>query len=185
MIKHELIKKGNIGHALLSSTATPNIFIPAKVIIQDVKFDESNPQYLVKVIMFYDTTYFVKTNFMNMAFKTKFDRQSRSLDFPSDFKPTKPEEIVNHMGDASKYFIVVDSVCIMKYKQDMLVMYNKIQDYIIEREINMLKDSCMRPAYTGKFKIGFKVEFFNRLKRMFVDLVANSDKEWDDFVSKF
>jgi len=186
MIKHNLIKKGGIGHALISSTSTPNILIPVKIVVKDVKFDEDNPQYLVKIIKFYDNTYFIKTYFMNGIFKNKLESRSRSLEFDSSFKPTTPDEIVNHMNkDEQKYFIVVDSISCTRYKTDMLQLYNKLQTYLIEIDIDSMKSKCVRPFYTGPYKMSTKIEFFGRLKKMVVDLVSNTDKDWQDYISKF
>lgn len=186
MIKHSLIEKGKTGHALLSSARFPNVLIPAKVVIKDVKFDENNPQYLVKIIMFYDTTYFLKTYFMNMPFKTKFGNRAKALEFPADFKPTLPEHIVEYMDKKDqKYWVVVDSVSCMRYKRDMIRMYSRIQDYLIERDFNSIKEKCITPLYEGKYKMSTKMEFFGRLKKMIVDLVAKTDKDWINYIDRF
>ena len=52
MIKHKLIDKGSIAHAIISPINDPNKFIPIKVVIKDIQFDEYNPFYLVKIIKF-------------------------------------------------------------------------------------------------------------------------------------
>ena len=41
MIKHKLIDKGSVAHALLSSVHEPNVLIPVKVTIKDIKFDDN------------------------------------------------------------------------------------------------------------------------------------------------
>jgi hypothetical protein len=186
MIKHELIKKGGIGHALITSSTYPNILIPVKVVIKDVKFDENNPQYLVKIIKFYDNTHFIKTYFMNMPFKNKLDRRSRIIEFDSEFKPKTTEEIINHMAiKEHKYFVVVDSISCTRFKNDMQEMYNKIQTYLIERDIDSIKDRCTRAYYSGSYSMPTKNEFFARLKRMVVDLVSKTDKEWNEYINRF
>lgn len=186
MIKHELIKKGGIGHALITSSTYPNILIPAKVVIKDVKFDESNPQYLVKIIKFYDNTHFIKAYFMNMPFKNKIGQRSRIIEFVSDFKPKIPDDIINHMSiNEHKYYVVVDSISCSRYKNDMQEMYNKIQSYLIEKDIDNIKSLCTRPYYTGTYALPTKNEFFGRLKKMLVDLVSNTDKEWQEYINKF
>jgi hypothetical protein len=48
-----------------------------------------------------------------------------------------------------------------------------------------MKDLCTRPFYSGKYKMTSKFEFFGRIKKMIVDLVAKSDKEWTDYISRF
>ena len=186
MIKHELIKKGGLGHALITSSTYPNILIPVKVIIKDVKFDESNPQYLVKIIKFYDNTHFVKSYFMNKSFKNKLDARTRLIEFKKDFKPKTTDEIIDHISvNEEKYYVVVDSISCMRYKQDMKIMYNKIQTYLIEQDLDSIKARCVRPYYTGTYTMSTKTEFFGRLKRMIVDLVATTDKEWRDYISRF
>ena len=50
MIKHKLINKGSLAHSLVTSSNDPNILIPVKVIIKDIKFDEYNPLYLVHLL---------------------------------------------------------------------------------------------------------------------------------------
>ena len=60
MINHRIFAKGEITHALLSSNSNPNILIPIKAVIKDVKYDDINPQYLIKVTKFYDTISFLK-----------------------------------------------------------------------------------------------------------------------------
>ena len=55
MIKHRLFVKGENAYTLLISHSHPNILIPVKVVIKDVKYDEVNPEYLVKIIKFYDS----------------------------------------------------------------------------------------------------------------------------------
>ena len=46
MIKHNLIDKGSIAHCLISSINEPNKFIPVKVVIKDIKFDEYKVNYI-------------------------------------------------------------------------------------------------------------------------------------------
>ena len=61
MIKARLFVKGETIYALLSSYSHPNILIPVKAIVKDVKYDEINPVYLIKVVKFYDNILFLKT----------------------------------------------------------------------------------------------------------------------------
>lgn len=186
MIKHDLIRKGGIGHALLSSGSYPNILIPAKVVIKDVKFDESNPQYLVKIIYFYDTVFFLKNYFMNMSFKTGLDSRKRKLEFSSSFKPKTTEEILDYIHTNEKqFYVVVDSISCVPTKAEMNTRFNKIQDYLIERDFNSIKGKSVRSFYSGKYKVPTKNEFFARLKRMISDMVAKTDSDWNNFIERF
>ena len=49
MIKHRLFSKGDQIHALISTTQQPNLLIPVRATIYDVKFDDVNPQYQIRV----------------------------------------------------------------------------------------------------------------------------------------
>ncbi len=52
MIKHRMFGRGEKIYALLSSYTDPNLLIPIECIIKDIKIDEINPQYLIKIIRF-------------------------------------------------------------------------------------------------------------------------------------
>ena len=80
MIKHKLFAKGEKIHALISTTQKPNVLFPVRAIIYDVKFDDINPQYQIKVLKFYDQIYFLAEN----TFKNR---------------PTKLERLVNNGFD--------------------------------------------------------------------------------------
>ena len=84
-----------------------------------------------------------------------------------------------------KYYVVVDSISCTRYKNDMQEMYNKIQTYLIEKDIDSIKARCTRPYYTGPYSMPTKNEFFGRLKKMMVDLVSETDKDWQEYISRF
>ena len=54
MIKHKLFSKGEQVQALISTTQQPNVLIPVRATIYDVKFDDTNPQYQIRIKKFYD-----------------------------------------------------------------------------------------------------------------------------------
>ena len=60
MTETDLFEKNSIAHCFLFSSTNPNVLIPVKVFIKDIKFYESNPKYLVKIVKFYDTVHFLK-----------------------------------------------------------------------------------------------------------------------------
>ena len=59
MIKHQLFAKGDNIHALISTTQNPNILFPVRATIYDVKFNDINPQYQIRVKTFYDNIYYL------------------------------------------------------------------------------------------------------------------------------
>ena len=73
MIKHQLFSKGDQIHALISTTQQPNLLIPVRATIYDVKFDDVNPQYQIRVKKFYDQVYFLKKNLFGGRFIKDFE----------------------------------------------------------------------------------------------------------------
>lgn len=184
MIKHKLIDKGSIAHALISPINEPNKFIPVKVVIKDVKFDEYNPLYLVKIIKFYDSIYFLKKYFMNNKYPNNFDKKPRTFWIKDDIKTT--EQLQNYLEkEDSRFYVVVDSIHTTRYKNDLNDMFNKIQDFLIYRNISELSELTTRNAYSGNLKFSSKSEFFIRLKRMISDKVDDLKMTWDEFKNFF
>ena len=60
MIKHKIFTKGELIQALISTTQAPNVLIPVRAMIHDVKFNDVNPQYQIKIRKFYDQINFLK-----------------------------------------------------------------------------------------------------------------------------
>lgn len=181
MIKHKLIDKGSVAHALISPINNPNKFIPVKVIIKDVKFDEYNPLYLVKIIKFYDSIYLLKKYFMNNKFPNDFNKKSRNFWISNDITTTN--QLQNYLDkEGSRFFVVVDSIHTTRYKVDMIDLFNKLQDFLICRNIQELEEHTTRNSYSGFLKFQSKIEFYSRLKRMLVDKITDIKKTWDDFI---
>tara|TARA_Y100000385_G_C12935389_1_gene568644 strand:+ start:437 stop:991 length:555 start_codon:yes stop_codon:yes gene_type:complete len=184
MIKHKLIDKGSIAHSLISSISEPNVFIPVKVVIKDIKFDEYNPLYLVKIIKFYDSIYFLKSHFMNHKFSNGFDKKARPFWIKDDLRNTN--QLQNHLEkEDSRFFVVVDSIHTFRYKNDMTDMFNKLQDFLIYRNIQELQELTTRNSYSGQLKFSSKTEFFVRLKRMINDKIVDLKLTWDEFTRRF
>lgn len=183
MIKHQLIDKGSIAHALITSVHEPNVLIPVKVVIKDTKFDEYNPLYLVKIVKFYDNIYFLKKYFIGSSFSNSFGKKPRPFWIPSDVNTV--QKLENYLAEEdSRFYVVVDSIHTTRYKNDMNDMFNKIQDFLILRNISELKELTTRNFYTGKISFDTNVEFFNRLKRMIIDKVDDLKTSWDEFIER-
>lgn len=183
MTETDLFEKNSIAHCFLFSSTNPNVLIPVKVFIKDIKFYESNPKYLVKIVKFYDTVHFLKDAMFNRPFQTKFDTRSRILNFSrTNFKST--ESIIEYMYEDvdSKYYFVVESINMVKYKKELTDLFNKLQDFFIIRSIKDWRSQSTRSLYAGKFNMSSKTEFHNRLKSMIGDQVGLSERDFVDFV---
>ena len=181
MIKHKLINKGSLAHSLISSSNDPNILIPVKVIIKDIKFDEYNPLYLVKVIKFYDNIYFLKNKFTNNSFSNGFGKKPRTFWIPDRIDTTlKLENYIQK--DSERFYVVIDSIHTTRYKNDLVDMFNKIQDFIILRNLSEIKELSTRNFYSGDLRFDTQAEFFARLKTMLVHKITKAGMSWDLFV---
>jgi len=180
MIKHKLINKGSLAHSLITSVNDPNILIPVKVIIKDIQFDEYNPVYLVKITKFYDNIYFLKKHFLNNKFANGFNKKPRIFWISNDIKTV--QELENYLEkEQSRFFVVVDSIHTTRYKNELNNMFNKIQDFLILRNISELKELSTRTFYSGKLRFDTQIEFFIRLKRMISDKIVDLKENWDQF----
>lgn len=181
MIKHKLINKGQLAHSLITSSNDPNTLIPVKVIVKDIKFDEYNPLYLVKIIKFYDNIYFLKNHFMNNSFSNGFGKKPRNFWISNEIDTTLKLE--NYLEkENERFYVVVDSIHTTRYKQDLINMFNKIQDFLILRNLSEVKELSTRNFYSGKLRFETQTEFFTRLKKMIVDKITDAGLTWDQFI---
>jgi hypothetical protein len=166
MIKDELINKKSICHALLYSTSSPEILIPIKGVVEDIHFEEDIPHYTIKVIKFYDNINFLKEHLYNKPFLLKHKSKSKTFPIPN-FKTVI--ELDNWFIDECVHRFCVESTFVVRTKNEMVDLFNKIEEYLIIKHLRLIKDSTMRSLYEGPFKISSKVEYIQRLKRMYGD----------------
>ena len=61
-------------------------------------------------------------------------------------------------------------------------MFNKIQDFLILRNLKELKEFSTRNFYTGNYRFNTQAEFFIRLKQMLIDKITEAKQTWDQFI---
>ena len=105
MINHRLFVKGEEIYALLTSHSHPNVLIPVKAVVKDVKYDDVNPLYQIKAVKFYDDIRFLKKYLFDMSFQNVFDKRARkfSLD-PNSLTTRKQLEEKLSGKNESKYY---------------------------------------------------------------------------------
>lgn len=184
MIKHKIFSKGEYVQALISTTQQPNIIIPVRGLIYDVKFDDINPQYQIRVKKFYDTMYFLKQNLFGGRFIRDFEGGETRINAKrTNYKNT--EELVEGLFDGDnwkKYLIVVDSVFCTKTLDEQMVLFNNLQSFMIESKIKEIYELSTRYPYRkakGEFAYESKGEFVTALKKFLGDRIPQ-DKEWLD-----
>jgi len=69
---------------------------------------------------------------------------------------------------------------VVRSKSEMVELFNKIQEYLIVKNLRSIRDTSIRPLYDGKLKIASKIEFRERLKRMIGDKFDQG--EFDQFI---
>jgi hypothetical protein len=186
MVNHKLFVKGEKVYSLLISHSHPNVLIPVKGIVKDVKYDEVNPEYLIKIIKFYDSSDYLRMHFSKMSYVQTFESKPRRLKWSEDNPLKSHEDFFKDMNGPKerKFMIVVDSIMTLQYKQDMFNLFEKIENHIIEKTLRTLMQHTSRTAYKGTYRIPTYGEFFLRLRKFIGDKVATDDKSWLDYTEK-
>lgn len=180
MIKDKLIDKKSICHALLYSTSSPEIIIPIKGVIEDIHFEEDIPHYSIKLIKFYDNINFLKDNFVGKPFLLKHKSKPKSFQIPK-FKNVV--ELENWFIEDCSHRFCIESTFVVRTKNEMVSLFNKIEDYLIIKRLRAIRESSLRPLYEGPIKISSKIEFKERLRRMYGDKLSDhSFEEFSDFI---
>src|SRR6056297_721827 len=110
MIKHRIFSKGEYIHALISNARHSNIVFPVRGLIYDVKFDDTMPQYQIKIVKFYDEINFLKRYLFDMKFNRDFENGITRFRFSRQKYKTR-EQLQKYIdANEETYFVVVDSV---------------------------------------------------------------------------
>lgn len=186
MINHKLYVKGESIYTLLISHSHPNILIPVKGIIKDVKYDEVNPEYLIKIIKFYDSADFLRMHFSKMSYVQKFDNKPRRLRFNEDNPLKSHDDFFKDINGKKErnFMIVVDSIMTVKNREDMFSLFNKVEDHVIEKTLRTLMQHVTRTSYRSRYRIPTYGEFFIRLRRFIGDKITDDDKKWFEYTEK-
>jgi DNA mismatch repair ATPase MutS len=183
MITHRLFPKGEQLHALLSSNVNPNILIPVKGLVKEIKFDDINPQYLIKITHFYDTMKYLEKYFFNMRFSNGIGKKPRhlKLDF-KDFKDTS--ELLERMNqlDEKNFYVVVDSIMCTKFMGDMAILFNKLQDHLIEIKLREIREMSIRAFYKGRYEVDSYGNFNIRLRKFIGDKIEAANIPWEKYI---
>ena len=180
MIKIPILDKKSICHALLTSPSDPEIILPIKGVIEDVFFDEDMPLYSIRIIKFYDNIHFLKDNFFDKPFHTNYKGKSKPIVVPKTIKSVA--ELDTWFGENSKYRFIIESNLVVRNKNEMMELFNKIQEYIICKNLRAVRTIILRATYDGPLKLNSTAEWENRLERGFSDLFPTV-KDAKSFIS--
>jgi len=182
MIKHKIFSKGEYVQALISTTQQPNILIPVRGMIYDVKFDDLNPQYQIRIKKFYDNIYFLKQNLFGGRFIRDFEGKETRINAKRvNYKNS--DDLIQNLFDGpnwKKYTIIVDSIFCTKTLDQQQELFNNLQTFLIEQKIKDIYEMSTRQPYrasNGEYSFNSKGEFITHLKKFLGERMPDSE-EW-------
>ena len=182
ILRKDLVK-GSICYSLLSSYANPNTLIPVKGKVMDVKWDDFNPQYLIRIDKFYDSSDFLRRYLLGMNFSQKFDERAKKLNLNrNDFKNLKTLEERLRQDDAERFYVVVDSLMTCKTLVNMYKLFDRLQFFMICSKLRDIREFSTRSPYHGKLRILTKKEFDIRVGRFIGDLLEKNGISYKEFI---
>lgn len=180
MIKHKLFAKGETIHALISTTQNPNILFPVRATIYDVKFDDINPQYQIRIKKLYDSIYFLKHYMFGGRFIKDFTNKDTKINVKREgYSTTKQVEDELFNGVKFKqYLLTVDSVFCVKTRDEQIQLFNNINTFHIQMKLKELYELTNRSTYSkGRFYFHTKGEYIKSIEK-FLGERYPKDKNW-------
>ena len=170
MKTHRIFNKGQFVYCLLASHTNPNILLPVKGVILDSKWDPVNPLYQIRIIKLYDNMKFLKQHFFGMNFRHEFENRARKMILKSeDFKTTKALEDRLNDKDRERFYVVIESVMCTKTKIGLSELFEKVQFYMISKNLKEIRDISTRPFFKGPLSLDSPKEFDARYKKGWAD----------------
>jgi len=195
MIDSKLLQVGSVCFAIITSTEFPDVLIPVRGVIEDVKLKDEIQQYKIKLITVYDNIDFINKYFCNRYFYYEFDKAARKIQITNNslkgVSKLSNKDKVKNIGDLETWFsitgntfsrTIVQSFFVFEHRNTMLEMYNKIQDYLIIKHLKMLQNLTTRTQYTGLLTLEYPSSFLAAMKRAFSFNFEN-EKELDEYFS--
>ena len=183
MKQHRIFNKGDYVYCLLSSHNKPNVLIPVKGIIIDTQWDPINPKYQIRIIKFYDNMKYLKTYFFDMSFHKSF--KGRGTPFPlkkENYPNVRSLEKRLNDKDRDRFFVIVDSLMCTKTKVKLKDLFEKVQFYLISKNLKETREFMARPFFKGILSVDSTYEFDKRFKIGWNDKFNNSDIDIDKYL---
>lgn len=164
MKKQKLFNKGEYCYSLLYSYNHPNILIPVKGKVIDIKMDKLNPKYQIQILKFYDRLYFLKKFFFDMNFHRNFDDRATPITINRN-EISSGKELVNRMNtgpDKEKFYIITDSVMTTSSVIKLEKLFHDAQFYVISNHLKEIKQLMNRKMAKNPFQASHN-EFNQRM----------------------
>lgn len=167
--------KGERIFCLLTSHTQPNVFIPVSAVVQEMKWDEINPIYQVKVTRFFDNISYLKKHLKRMRFSQNFGIKPFVWRLDDEDLKTVAGLTKKIREGENKYYVAVDSVLCTKYEQDMRDLFAKLLFFLIGRDLQNIKENSTRSFYKGGFRFDSILEFKTRFEKFFSDKFSEQE----------
>ena len=149
----------------------------------DTKWDPINPKYQIRILKFYDTMHFLKKNFFDMNFHHTFETRAKFISLKStDFTNVQVLEKRLNDSDREKYYVIVDSIMCTKTRVQLEELFERVQFYLISKNLKEVKMIATRPFFKGPFSVDSKKEFDIRLKRSWKDNFEDHSIDIDKYL---
>ncbi len=183
MKAHRIFTKGQTVYCLLASFSRPNVLLPVKGLIVDTQWDPINPLYKIRIIKMYDNMKYLKNHFFDMNFKYEFDNRARKMPLKKeDFKNTRSLEERFDENDRERFYVIVESVMCKKTKVDLQGLFEKVQFYIISKNLKEVREISARPFFKGSLSTDSSQEFDVRFKKGWSDKFQRGDIDIDKYL---
>lgn len=169
-------------HTLLTSSTNPNVLIPVRGIVKEIKHDLKNPRYKIKIVQFYDSWNFIRKYFLDNNYRHSFTDRPRPCKIKGVNSLQDIIEKLENPVEENRYYIVVDSLMSFKFYYEMNEAFQDIQSFVIHKKMNELKEFQTRGIYKGKYKISSPKDWFIRARNIIGDF---TDKQFKKIIDDF
>lgn len=188
MIKHRLFNKGELVYTYIISTSDPFLMIPVKGRIMEVRYNELNPKYRIKILKFYDSLTYLKKSLPNVRIQGRFNDKPRKLKISKEILEKNEINTVAaleaFMGKSVIYYLVVDSLFCFKKRHQMETYFDKFMDHFIEINMQNLKTLMVRGSYKGTYRVDSPGNFKVRFKKFIGDKIEESGQVFDNYMKR-
>ena len=166
------------------SRSEPDIYIPLRGKVSNTYADPITPLYGVSPIRFIDKIHFLRKYMLNnQYFPTDLNGDTRTR--PLSISPNRIEtrdQLVRELNEKGKFFVVEEQL-VFNFYNDMMFYFKRLQDHLIDKEINKLKDRMVQKPYNdcgGSYSVPNKEEFTERIEKGFGDLIRERYDRQED-----